>query len=301
MKPITGVWTALVTPFDDQGAIDMSTYIRLLHRQARAGVAGVIPCGTTGEAPALTLDEKKLLIETALTELSGTATRVVAGTGSNNQALTLETSQWASDLGVDGVLVVTPYYNKPSQAGLMSHFTAVADAVACQVILYNVPSRTGVSFAPATIAALAEHPRITTLKEATGSMSYAADVMDHLQAAGRSLTLLSGDDATFFPFCCLGGEGGISVLANLCPEPMLELYHAVQRGDLSRAREIHRRYFPLFRDLFIECNPVPVKWAMMRAGLCSAVVRAPLASLEDANVKRLDATLAASPIDLVHA
>jgi len=299
MKPIEGIWTALITPFDEDGAIDLDTYIRLLHRQADAGVAGVIPCGTTGEAPALTLDEKKLLIGTALAELAGSGTRVVAGTGSNNQALTLETSKWASDHGVDGVLVVTPYYNKPSQAGLAAHFTTVADAVDCQVVLYNVPSRTGVSFTPATIARLSDHPRITALKEATGSMSFAADVMDHLFAGGHRLTLLSGDDATFFPFCCQGGQGGISVITNLCPGPMLELHDAIRHGDLDRAREIHWQYFPLFRDLFIECNPVPIKWAMMRAGLSGATVRPPLHELEEANARRLETTLAASPIDLV--
>lgn len=299
MDAIEGVWTALVTPFDDHGALDLDAYVKILRHQAQAGVAGVIPCGTTGEAPALTTEEKQTLIETALAELKGSGTRVIAGTGSNNAALTLATSRWASEQGVDGVLVVTPYYNKPSQAGLIAHFRSVADAVSCPVVLYNVPSRTGVSLAPETVAALAAHPKITALKEATGSLAFAADILDHLRAAGRTLALISGDDATFFPFQCIGGQGVISVTSNLYPRAMLDLYEATRRGDLESARGLHRHLYPVFRDLFLECNPVPIKYALWRAGFCTPVVRPPLAPLLENTATRLEATLGICQVEAV--
>ena len=296
---IEGVWTALVTPFDEQGALDMKAFVNLLHHQAEAGVAGVIPCGTTGEAPALTTEEKQTLIGTAIDELKDSKTKVIAGTGSNNADLTLATSRWACERGADGVLVVTPYYNKPSQAGLTAHFRAVADAVTCPVVLYNVPSRTGVNLAPETVAALAAHPGIRALKEATGSLAVAADILDHLHASGTYLNLISGDDATFFPFQCIGGKGVISVTSNLYPGAMLDLYEATGRGDLKTARVLHRRLYPVFRDLFLECNPVPIKHALWRAGLCQPVVRPPLAPLLEQNAARLEATLGVCQVEAV--
>lgn len=279
MKGFDGVWTALITPFNDEGAIDFEAYRALIGKQIEAGVSGIIPCGTTGEAPALTHDERHQLIVIALAETRGTGLGVIAGTGSNNAAATLEASRKACELGVDGILVVTPYYNKPSQAGLEHHFTSVADAVDCPVVLYNVPSRTGVNLDAATVATLARHPRITALKDATGQMSYMSNVQDHLFAAGTSLDLLSGDDATFFPFLCQGGKGVISVTSNICPAMMLQIWHATREGNLERARQLQWHYYPLFRDLFLECNPVPIKFALSQSGLCRATVRAPLASL----------------------
>ncbi len=274
-----GVWTALVTPFDDAGGLDLNAYRELLRRQADAGVHGVIPCGTTGEAPALSTEEKKTLIAIAMEELAGSPTRVIAGTGSNNFDMTLGLSRWASDQGVDGILVVTPYYNKPSQAGLQEHFRSIADAVACGVTLYNVPSRTGVSLSVETIVALAAHPRVVALKEATGSMAFGCEIVNELALQGHLLDLVSGDDASFFPLMCIGARGVISVTSNLCPQSMLELYDAVEGGDLKAARRGHQALFPLFRDLFVECNPVPVKYAMAFAGLCRPRVRRPLAPL----------------------
>ena len=288
----------MVTPFDKNGNLDLAAWRRLLRRQVKAGIAGVIPCGTTGEAPALTLEEKETLIGTALEEVSGSRTQVIAGTGSNNAALTIETSKRAAALGVDGILVVTPYYNKPSQAGMLTHFLSVADAVDCQVVPYNVPSRTGVCLEPETIAELAAHPRITALKEATGSMAFAANVMDHLFQAGRTLNLLSGDDATFFPFLCMGGVGCISVTSNLCPGAVMELYNAAIAGNLKRARDLNWRHYPLFRDLFLECNPVPIKYALSKLGLCLPTVRPPLAELLAKNAERLDGTLASCSVGI---
>ena len=278
-----GVFTALVTPFLENGQIDLEAFRRLLKDQAQAGVAGVIPCGTTGESPTLSIDEKKRLISTAIEELKTTRVQVVAGTGSNDTSETIELSRWASEAGAAGVLVVTPYYNKPSQRGLEAHFRAVADAVGCEVMLYNVPGRTGVSLAPETIVKLAEHPRIKSLKEATGNVAFASEVIDQLQQARRPMTLLSGDDATYMPFLAVGGTGVVSVASNLFPRAMVALQSAMDEGRLDDARALHQRYYPLFRDLFVESNPVPVKAALELVGFCQNHVRAPLVGLSDSS------------------
>jgi len=278
-----GVYTALVTPFSSNGSLDLEAYRRLLKDQVDAGVDGVIPCGTTGESPTLTLDEKKQLITIALEQLKGTRVKVVAGTGSNDTRETVALSQWASSAGVAGILVVTPYYNKPTQKGLEAHFRAVADAVTCDVMLYNVPGRTGVSLTAETIVRLAEHPRIKALKEATGNVAFASEIVDQLTHARRSLALLSGDDATFMPFLAVGGCGVVSVASNLFPRAMVALQKAMDEGRLAEARILHERFYPLFRDLFVESNPVPVKAALESLGFCRGDVRAPLATLSDAS------------------
>jgi 4-hydroxy-tetrahydrodipicolinate synthase len=283
-----GVFTALVTPFLENGQVDLEALRRLLKDQAHAGVAGVIPCGTTGESPTLSLDEKKKLITTALEELKGTRVQVIAGTGSNDTHETLELSRWASDAGVAGLLVVTPYYNKPSQRGLEAHFRAVADAVGCDVMLYNVPGRTGISLTPETIVRLAEHPRIIALKEATGNVAFASEVIDQLHQAHRSMTLLSGDDATYMPFLAVGGAGVVSVASNLFPRAMVALQQAMNEGRLDDARALHQRYYPLFRDLFVESNPVPIKAALQSVGFCQNHVRAPLVNLSEASQATLN-------------
>src|SRR5687768_9022909 len=202
-----GIWTALVTPFNDKNELDLDAYKRILRDQKDAGVTGVIPCGTTGESPTLTEAEKKVLIQTALEELKGSQVKVYAGTGSNDTAQTVAFSKWASDQGVDGLLIVTPYYNKPTQAGLKAHFRAVADAVSCEVMLYNVPGRTGVSLTSDTIAELAEHPRITSIKEATGNPAFTSEIQAALAKAGQKLLIFSGDDATFLPLLSVGADG----------------------------------------------------------------------------------------------
>jgi 4-hydroxy-tetrahydrodipicolinate synthase len=276
-----GVFTALVTPFQPDGRVDMDAFKRLLKDQATAGVDGVIPCGTTGESPTLSHEEKKTLIRTAIDELKGTRVQVIAGTGSNDTAETVELSQWASAAGAAGVLVVTPYYNKPSQAGLEAHFRAVADAVHCEVMLYNVPGRTGVSLAAETIVRLAEHPRIRSLKEATGNIAFTSEILDKLTLARRSLALFSGDDATYLPFLAVGGSGVVSVASNLFPRAMVALQKAVDEDRLGDARALHARFYPLFRDLFVESNPVPVKAALELLGFCGSHVRAPLVTLSE--------------------
>ena len=286
-----GVYTALITPFTNNRALDIPAYKKILEDQADAGVAGVIPCGTTGESPTLTLQEKQMLITTALQVLKGSRVKVVAGTGSNNTQETVELSRWASDQGVDGVLVVTPYYNKPSQSGLTEHFLSVAQAVTCEVMLYNVPGRTGVSLNSETICNLSEHPHITSLKEATGNLTFASEVIDCLLHHGHELDLLAGDDGTFLPLLSVGGVGVVSVSSNLFPRAMVKIQKEMESGNLAEARAVHRRFFPLFRDLFMDSNPVPIKYAMHHAGWCSPVLRKPLVEMNADQIETLKATI----------
>ncbi|MGK5088006.1 4-hydroxy-tetrahydrodipicolinate synthase [Bdellovibrionota bacterium FG-2] len=286
-----GVWTALVTPFSTTNELDLKAYRKIIEDQIEAGVAGIIPCGTTGESPTLSQEEKKTLIQTALELATGTPVKVVAGTGSNNTQTTVEFSKWASDQGVAGVLVVTPYYNKPSQAGLEAHFRAVAEAVKCEVILYNVPGRAGVSLTATTIAKLCDHPRITTVKEASANLTFISEVFDMLSLVRRKADILSGDDASFLPILSVGGVGVISVSSNLFPRAMVALQTAFEKGKLDEARAIHQKYYPLFRDLFVESNPVPIKYAMAEAGFCLEHVRAPLSSMADESRGKLSQSL----------
>lgn len=286
-----GIWTALVTPFTDHNALDLTALRRILEEQVSAGVSGVVVCGTTGESPTLSLAEKKILISTVVQELKGSGVQVFVGSGSNHTEESLELSLWAADFGVDGLLVVTPYYNKPSQAGLEAHYRRIADSVSCEVALYNVPGRTGVSLTAETIARLAEHPRIRSLKEASGNISFASEILDALTLNGRSLSLLSGDDATFLPFLSVGGVGAISVFSNLFPKQMVQLQQAFDQGDLLEAQRIHHYYYPVFRDLFVESNPVPVKFAMAQRGLCKSHVRLPLFEMTASSQNKLLQTL----------
>lgn len=289
---IRGVWTALITPFNDKNEIDLPVYRKLLKRQVEAKVAGVIPCGTTGESPTLSQEEKKNLILTTLEELKGTSVKVIAGTGSNDTKETVAFSRWASEQGVTGVLIVTPYYNKPSQAGLEAHFRAIADNVTCDVILYNVPGRTVVSLTASTVCSLATHSKITAIKEATGNVGFASEILDALAAQKSKMTLLSGDDVTFFPLLAIGAAGVISVASNLYPEALVKIQDATEKGDLARARSLHRLYYPVFRDLFIDANPIPVKYAMAQKHLCENRLRLPLVPLSDENMAKLNRTIA---------
>lgn len=289
-SPTRGVWTALVTPFKSDLSVDLEAFKRLLRDQREAGVAGVIPCGTTGESPTLSEAEKKTLIETALREMEGSPTRVFAGTGSNDTATSVDLSRWAAQAGAHGVLVVTPYYNRPTHAGMLKHYFAIAEAVSgrtCEVMVYNVPGRTGVSLAAPTITALAEHPSIRSLKEATGNTAFASEVLWALREAGRSIQLLSGDDATYLSFLAVGGVGCVSVASNLFPRAMVTLQKAFEAGDLRAARALHDRYYPLFRDLFVESNPGPIKAALASQGRGMGGLRPPLADLTPASRETL--------------
>lgn len=298
----SGIWTALVTPFHSDGSVDFAAYERLLERQVRARVTGVIPCGTTGESPTLTEAERKKIIETAIHALKGTDVGVVAGTGSNSTSETVAFSRWASHLpGIRGILVVAPYYNKPTQAGLEAHFTAVADASNVPVMLYNVPGRTVVSIAPATVAKLARHPRIRAIKEATGDPAVTSEILRALRSQGasaapsasNSFEILSGDDATFLSLMGVGACGNVSVASNIVPEEMVQMHAAAMGGDWATARSIHDRLFPIFKDLFVESNPGPVKHALEWLGLGSRRLRLPLVPLAEENARKLETSLEA--------
>jgi 4-hydroxy-tetrahydrodipicolinate synthase len=286
-----GVFTALVSPFDTQGALDIKAFRKILDDQIDAKVAGVIPCGTTGETPTLRVEEKEELIRTAVEACRGTGVKVLAGTGTNDTDETVDFSKWASDQGVDGILVVTPYYNKPSQAGLVEHFLAVAREVSCEVMLYNVPGRTGISLSTQSICDLAENTRITSLKEATANIQFTSEILDRTRNTGNPIDILSGDDATFLPLLSVGAVGVVSVASNLFPRAMVQIQKTFEAGNVKEATALHRRYFPLFRDLFVESNPVPIKYAMSIAGFCGTRVRRPLVEMSSASIEQLSASL----------
>lgn len=291
-----GIFTALVTPFNQNNEIDLAAFRKILRAQAAAGITGVIPSGSTGESPTLSLDEKKTLVLTALEELKGTGVKVLAGTGTNDTARSVEFSKWADEKGVDGVLLVSPYYNRPTQAGLEAHFSAIADAIQCEVMLYNHPGRSGVTISAETLVKLSKHPRIRTLKESSGSVTAVSEFIDALAQSKTQLDVLAGDDAAFLPFSSVGAMGLVSVSSNLIPAEMMKIYHLLTSNKWDEAKKLHQHYFPLFRDLFIDPNPVGIKWAMEYAGYCNARTRLPLTPITDAAKAKLKATLQRYPV-----
>ena len=281
----TGCGTALVTPFRG-GAVDLGAFRALVRRQLDARIDALIVCATTGEAPTLRPDERTALIETAV-DLAAHQTPVIVGTGSNDTAHAVALSREAEALGADGVLVVTPYYNKATQAGLIAHYTAVADAVHIPVIVYNVPSRTGVSCTAETYAALARHPNIAGVKEASGSFALMQDTLSRCE----NFTVWSGNDEDTAALMTLGGAGVISTAANLIPQDMRELTHLALSGSLHKAGLLQLRMAELVRALFCEVNPIPVKTALARLGLCAEEFRLPLCQISDEHRARLYAAM----------
>jgi 4-hydroxy-tetrahydrodipicolinate synthase len=254
---------AIVTPMTADGGLDWPAWDRLLDFHAREGTDGIVVAGTTGESPALAGDEIEELTARAVARCRDKV-KVIVGAGTHSTAATVARTRSLSRLGVDAVMLVTPYYNKPPQEGLYRHFSAAADASAVPVILYNVPSRTAVDLLPSTVARLARHPQIVAVKEATGSMSRAREM---LNSCPPEFTLLSGDDATAIDLMSLGARGVISVSANVVPRRMHEACEAALSGDLDKARAIDATLQPLHKDLFVEASPIPVKWAVAKMGL----------------------------------
>ncbi|MDD6160063.1 MAG: 4-hydroxy-tetrahydrodipicolinate synthase [Oscillospiraceae bacterium] len=268
----TGVCTALVTPFHESGGIDYPALERLLDRQMDANIPAVCICGTTGEASTLSFEERDELAKFCVKYIGGRA-KVIAGTGSNNTQVALRLSQSAKKAGVDGLLMVTPYYNKTTQAGLAAHYKAIAQQVDLPIILYNVPSRTGLSFGAETYAQLAQDPRFNGVKEASGSLA----LVTHTRSlCPKDFSVWSGNDDQVVPIMALGGMGVISVASNLIPEVMKQLCDLCLSGDFKGAAEIQTGYASLIDALFCEVNPIPVKAAMELLGLCSGHVRLPL-------------------------
>ena len=275
----SGSMVAIVTPMTVDGALDWPAWDRLLDFHAREGTDGIVVAGTTGESPVLSADEIEELTCRAVARCRGKV-KVIVGAGTYSTAGTAARTRALSALGVDGVLLVTPYYNKPPQEGLYRHFMAAADASEVPVILYNVPSRTVADLLPSTVARLARHPRIVAIKEATGSLSRARETLD---VCPPEFALLSGDDATAIELMSVGARGVISVSANVAPRRMHEACEAALSGDFARARAIDASLQPLHKDLFVEASPIPVKWAAARMGLIGNAIRLPLVELSAAH------------------
>ena len=284
-----GTFTALVTPFRN-GAIDVAAFEQLIENQIAAGISGVVAVGTTGESPTLSHEERQELIRLSIATAKKRC-QVLAGTGSNATQHAVADTKTAEKLGVDGALLVAPYYNKPSQEGLFCHFKAVADSTALPIMLYNIPGRCGVDIAPDTVVRLAKECRnIVSIKEASGSVERISELRARLP---ESFTILSGDDSLTLPFMSVGAVGVVSVASNLFPAEVCELVRAYEGGDAKLALDVHRKMFPLFKDLFIEPNPVPVKTALGWRGAMSIEVRLPLCEMSEANQARLRKTLEA--------
>jgi 4-hydroxy-tetrahydrodipicolinate synthase len=286
---LEGSFVALVTPYL-KGEVDLRKVRELVDFHLKSGTAGFCPVATTGEGPSLTDDERANIIK-AVVEMTRGKALVFPGTGTYNTRESIQQTRMAKELGADGALVVTPYYNKPTQEGLYRHFEAIAQAVPLPLMLYNVPGRTGVSLAPETSARLSKIKTILALKDASGNV----EQVTHLRSL-CDLAILSGEDSLTFSILCLGGRGVVSVAANVVPKPVSEMCAAVLRGDLARGRETHERYFALFKDLFVETNPIPVKTALKKMGLYGGEMRLPLCEMSAPNEEKLERTLRACQV-----
>jgi 4-hydroxy-tetrahydrodipicolinate synthase len=284
---IQGVITALVTPLRND-RLDEEALRRLVDEQIRAGIDGLVPVGTTGESPTLSNEEHIRVVQIVVEEAKKRVP-VIAGTGANCTREAIELTAAAKAVGADATLQVTPYYNKPTQDGLFRHFKAVADATNLPMIVYNVPGRTGCDLLPETVARLCELPQLVGVKEATGNLQRASQIIARV---GDRLSMLSGDDATVLPFYAVGGHGCISVVSNVAPADMAGMWDAFVAGNLARARELHYKVFPLSEGLFIEANPIPVKAALAMMGKIADEIRPPLYPMTGANREKVRKMLA---------
>ena len=279
----TGTGTALVTPFRRDQSLDETALRRLVERQIEAGVDFLVPCGTTGESPTLTREEH-LRVAAIAVETAGKRIPVLAGAGGYNTADVIATARELAAIGVDGILSVTPYYNKPTQEGLFQHYQAIAEAVPLPIVLYSVQGRTGVNIEPATMKRLAGIENIVGIKEASGNMGQMAAI---LNAVPEEFIVLSGDDAITLPLIALGGRGVISVVSNEAPAEMARMTRLALAGDFREARQFHRQLYPLMEVNFVESNPIPVKAAMAEMGLLEPVWRLPLVPPKQENRARI--------------
>ena len=283
---LKGTFTALVTPFNKNGSVDYGCLKALVAEQIAGGISGIVPVGTTGESPTLDVDDHLKVIETVI-QASAKKIKIIAGTGANSTHEAIELTQEAKKLGADATLQATPYYNKPNQEGLFRHFSAVAD-LGLPVMLYNVPGRTGREIAIETVARLAKHPLVVAVKEAAGDANRVS-----LIRAVCQLDILAGDDSLTLPMMSVGACGVVSVASNVMPKEVSDMTRAALAGDFAKALALHQRLFPLFRDLFIDTNPIPVKYAMARLGKIEEAYRLPLCEMSDKNKAVLEETLRA--------
>lgn len=278
MSPFQGSLVAIVTPMQEDGALDLDAFRRLIDWHVKEGTDGIVVVGTTGESPTVDWDEHTLLIKTAVDHAAGRVP-IIAGTGANATTEAIELSGFAREAGADGALSVVPYYNKPTQEGLYRHFKAIAEAVDLPMVVYNVPGRTVADLQNDTVLRLAQVPNIVGIKDATGSIERGSEL---LRRKPRDFRVYSGDDATGLALMLHGGHGVISVTANVAPRLMHDLCAAALAGDVARARDINNKLLPLHRNLFLEANPIPVKWAVQQMGLIKGGIRLPLTPLSAA-------------------
>jgi 4-hydroxy-tetrahydrodipicolinate synthase len=283
----TGVGTALITPFTNAGALDEAAIRKLARRQVDAGVHFLVPCGTTGETPTLSGDERRKIVEIVLEETNGRAL-VLAGAGGYDTREVIHAVGAMQKLGVDGILSVTPYYNKPTPEGLYQHYQAIAASTSLPIVVYNVPGRTGCNVDPATLARLATIPNIVGVKEASGNMTQMADIC---RLVPDDFIVLSGDDALTLPLMAIGGRGIISVASNQIPAEMVQMVEAAEGGNYVEARRWHARLLPLMQVNFVESSPGPVKFSMAAMGLCELAYRLPMVSPRQASMDRIIAVM----------
>lgn len=280
----TGSMTALVTPFKN-GNVDEDGIRKLIDFQIENGTQALVPCGTTGESATLSYEEHNKVIEITVKHTKGRIP-VIAGTGSNSTEETITLTRHAKDVGADACLLIAPYYNRPTQSGLIAHFTKVADSVDIPLVLYNIPTRTGVNIEPETVAKLSEHKNIIAIKEASGNLDQMSRIISLC-----NIVVLSGDDALTLPIMSIGGKGVISVASNIAPKDVSEMVNSFEKGDIIKARRIHYKLLPLIKILFIETNPAPVKSAMAMMGMIDEEIRLPLVPLKEENKTKLKKVL----------
>jgi len=285
-----GVTTAMITPFLSDGTVDYEGLRRNTHHQIENGVSALLPLGTTGESPTLSEDEKERIVRTVIEEARSTKpiVKVMVGVGTNSTSKTIQNAKQARAWGADALLVVTPYYNKPTQEGILAHFTAVCQATDLPVVVYNIKGRTGTNIETSTLKSMASmNSQIIAVKEASGDIMQMTDVLAQIP----ELAVYSGDDGMTFPLICLGGQGVISVVSNLLPQQVIEMVDTALNGDLVRARQLHFRLMPIFKAAFVETNPAPVKYAMQKMGLAGGPLRLPLVEICPASRTVLDNVL----------
>ena len=285
MLKMQGVYPALITPFTKDDEVDAAGLKRMVEYVEEGGVAGVVPCGTTGESATLSHEEHKRVIDIVV---ANAKVPVIAGTGSNNTREAVELTRYAADAGAEACLLITPYYNKPNVRGLKEHFRQIGDSADIPLILYNIPSRTGLNMSAETMVEIAaEVENVKGVKEASGNLKQVGAIIKLAKERGLDFTVVAGDDFLTLPIMSLGGKGVISVAANIAPQPMSEMVNAMLSGDIEKAKEINLRLFPLFEAMFLETNPIPVKRTAELMGLPAGHVRLPLGELSEENEHKL--------------
>ena len=293
LKELKGVYPALITPFKKNGEIDEEGFRRNIDFVIEGGVSGIVPCGCTGEAATLNFDEQRRLLEIAVDQVDNSKRKVpvIGGSGSNNTKEAIELTRFAQDAGASGAMLITPYYNKPVDAGQIQHYKAIAEKVDIPIILYNVPSRTGINMKPSVVAELAKIDNITGIKEASGSLAQVGEIIELTRDYKKKFTVLSGDDNLTIPMMSLGAQGVVSVAANILPKMVSDMVKYQSEGNSKKALDLYFKLSPIMRGLFYETNPIPVKSAANMMGLAAGGLRLPLTEMAPENQKKIESML----------